>query len=96
MEQLFDQRLTRRGRGRLGIEIDQPARDIGPFVGDRTGETPKRSLPRAYTTGRMVWHRHRARRDDRQTRGRRQPRCDQRLHGEQQVETAVPLYRQRV
>ena len=54
------------------------------------------SLPRAYAYRRPVRHRHRARRDDCQPRGRRQPRCDQRLHGNQQVETAVPLRRQRV
>ncbi len=37
VQQLFDQRLARRCCGRLGIEIDQPARDIGPFVDNSTG-----------------------------------------------------------
>ncbi len=53
-------------------------------------------MPRAYASGRPFRHRRRARRDDCQPRGRSQPRCDQRLNGDQQVETAVPLRRQRV
>ena len=95
-EDLFDERLSRTRRGRSGIEIDQARGDIRPFVEDGAREAPERSLPGAHATRRPVGHGHRTGRDDRETRRRRQPRCDQRLHGDQQVETAGPLRRERI